>query len=59
MNPAHRTIIWKAALKGNTKPNLLKQETHAIHCALNILFHLYAEATDAKEAAHYRSELIK
>ncbi|KAI6178099.1 hypothetical protein M3Y98_00464500 [Aphelenchoides besseyi] len=39
-----RTILMKATFKGKCKPNQLKQETHAIHCALNLLFRLYAKA---------------
>uniref|UniRef100_A0A0N5ABM5 DUF1981 domain-containing protein n=1 Tax=Syphacia muris TaxID=451379 RepID=A0A0N5ABM5_9BILA len=45
-NNAQRTLLWKAGFKGRSKPNLLRQETHSIRCALGILYTLYAVATD-------------
>ena len=37
-------ILFRAALNGKKNmPNLIKQETHAIHVVLNIIFHMYAD----------------
>ncbi|CAK8690782.1 unnamed protein product [Clavelina lepadiformis] len=33
-----RTILWKAGFKGKSKPNLIRQETTSLSCALRILF---------------------
>ncbi|XP_062506854.1 brefeldin A-inhibited guanine nucleotide-exchange protein 1-like isoform X3 [Corticium candelabrum] len=41
-----RTVLWKAGFRGKSKPNLLKQETTSLSCALRILFRMYIE-TDA------------
>ncbi|XP_037068688.1 brefeldin A-inhibited guanine nucleotide-exchange protein 2-like [Pollicipes pollicipes] len=38
-----RNLLWRAGFKGNAKPNLLKQETQSLACALRILFRLYAD----------------
>ncbi|XP_013378695.1 brefeldin A-inhibited guanine nucleotide-exchange protein 1 isoform X2 [Lingula anatina] len=35
-----RNILWKAGFKGKAKPNLLKQETQSLACALRILFRM-------------------
>lgn len=42
-NSGQRSILWKAAFRGNVKPDLLPQETAAIACALRILFRMYAD----------------
>uniref|UniRef100_A0A7E4WE95 SEC7 domain-containing protein n=1 Tax=Panagrellus redivivus TaxID=6233 RepID=A0A7E4WE95_PANRE len=42
-NSKQREMLWKAALRGKTPPNVIKLEWHTIHTALNILFHLYAD----------------
>ncbi|XP_028406357.1 brefeldin A-inhibited guanine nucleotide-exchange protein 1-like [Dendronephthya gigantea] len=36
-----RTALWKAGFKGQSKPNLLKQETSSLACLLRILFRMY------------------
>ncbi|XP_036374500.1 brefeldin A-inhibited guanine nucleotide-exchange protein 1-like isoform X2 [Megalops cyprinoides] len=38
-----RTALWGAGFKGKSKPNLLKQETGSLACALRILFRMYAD----------------
>nr|XP_009862113.1 brefeldin A-inhibited guanine nucleotide-exchange protein 1 isoform X1 [Ciona intestinalis] len=44
-----RTNLWKAGFKGKSKPNLIKQETTSLACALRILFRLaLAENCDEK-----------
>jgi len=40
-NAEQRNLLWKSNFIGNAKPNLLKQETHALSSALRIMFRLY------------------
>ena len=43
-------ILFRAALNGKKNmPNLIKQETHAIHGVLNIIFHMYADGKMIEE----------
>lgn len=57
-NSLKRAIFWKAAFKGRCKPNLQKLESHSIHVALNILFHLYADVKlDDQTAAKFGHQL--
>jgi brefeldin A-inhibited guanine nucleotide-exchange protein len=59
-NVDQRTVLMKAAFKGKCKPNLQKQETHAIHCALNMLFRLYAESEpQSKQMEQFKTKLIR
>lgn len=60
-NTTQRAILWKAAFKGKCKPNLIKQETHTIHTALNILFHIYSDGKviDGMEKDDIRKKLIE
>ena len=45
-------ILFRAALNGKKNmPNLIKQETHAIHGALNIIFHTYADDKTVEESS--------
>uniref|UniRef100_A0A183JR12 BIG2_C domain-containing protein n=1 Tax=Schistosoma curassoni TaxID=6186 RepID=A0A183JR12_9TREM len=44
-----RNILFQAGFKVKAKPNLLKQETHSLLCALRILFRLAEEASDIRE----------
>ncbi|CAH8676641.1 unnamed protein product [Schistosoma rodhaini] len=46
-----RNILFQAGFKVKAKPNLLKQETHSLLCALRILFRLAEEASDIREQA--------
>ncbi|KJH41581.1 hypothetical protein DICVIV_12440 [Dictyocaulus viviparus] len=39
-NNCQRTLLWKAGLRGSSKPNLIKQETHALRAMLAILLRL-------------------
>lgn len=41
MNAAQRNVLWKAGFRGPVRPNLLKQETQSLACAIRILFRLY------------------
>ncbi|VDL71420.1 unnamed protein product [Nippostrongylus brasiliensis] len=36
-NNGQRTLLWKAGLRGSSKPNLIRQETHALRAMLAIL----------------------
>ncbi|KAF6020245.1 hypothetical protein EB796_021427 [Bugula neritina] len=42
-----RNALWKAGFKGKAKPNLLKQETQSLACALRILFSMYSDESMA------------
>ncbi|CAH8627069.1 unnamed protein product [Heterobilharzia americana] len=46
-----RNILFQAGFKVKAKPNLLKQETHSLLCALRILFRLAEEPGDIREEA--------
>lgn len=56
-NAVKRTIFWKAAFKGRSKPNLQKLEAHSIHCVLNILFQLYTAGNNDSVAEEFRGQL--
>lgn len=59
-NTTQRAILWKAAFKGTSKPNLIKHETHTMHGALNILFHIYSDENLSDEDANkFREWLIR
>jgi hypothetical protein len=58
-NSTQRTLLWKAAFKGKCKPNLFKQETNSLHCALNILFRLFAQVGTEGEAKEYRDRIVR
>ncbi|XP_059351895.1 brefeldin A-inhibited guanine nucleotide-exchange protein 2-like isoform X2 [Daphnia carinata] len=40
-NSTQRNVLWKAGFRGSVRPNLLKQETQSLACAMRILFRLY------------------
>ncbi|XP_066588136.1 brefeldin A-inhibited guanine nucleotide-exchange protein 1 [Prorops nasuta] len=42
-NNEQRNVLWKAGFRGNVKPNLLKQESQSLACALRILFKMYSD----------------
>ena len=44
-NASQRNVLWKAGFRGSVRPNLLKQETQSLACALRILFRLYDDET--------------
>ncbi|KAH8867375.1 Brefeldin A-inhibited guanine nucleotide-exchange protein [Schistosoma japonicum] len=46
-----RNILFQAGFKVKAKPNLLKQETHSLLCALRILFRLAEETSDIRDQA--------
>jgi len=42
-NKEQRNLLWKSNFIGNAKPNLMKQETQALACALRLMFRVYLE----------------
>eukprot|EP00118_Oscarella_pearsei_P005377 m.24672 g.24672 ORF g.24672 m.24672 type:complete len:1794 (+) comp28667_c0_seq1:116-5497(+) len=40
-NHEQRSVLQKAGFRGKSKPNLVKQETSSLACALRILFYMY------------------
>ena len=42
-NATQRNILWKAGFRGPVRPNLLKQETQSLACAMRVLFRLYGD----------------
>jgi brefeldin A-inhibited guanine nucleotide-exchange protein len=54
---AQRNLVWKATFKGRAKPNLQKMEAHSIHCALNIIFQLYAQTTEPEMLPIFKEKL--
>ncbi|TGZ75528.1 hypothetical protein CRM22_000299 [Opisthorchis felineus] len=48
-NDEQRNVLFEAGFKVKAKPNLLKQETHSLLCALRILFPLAEQETDVRE----------
>jgi len=42
-NKEQRSLLWKSNFIGNAKPNLMKQETQALACALRLMFRVYLE----------------
>ncbi|CAD5207446.1 unnamed protein product [Bursaphelenchus okinawaensis] len=57
----YRNILFKATLKIKdlkNKPNMLKLESHSIHCALNVLHRLYADCQDKSEILDMRNRLV-
>ncbi|XP_043188621.1 brefeldin A-inhibited guanine nucleotide-exchange protein 1-like isoform X1 [Amphibalanus amphitrite] len=53
-----RNLLWRAGFKGNAKPNLLKQETQSLACALRILFRLYTDEARRAEWPQVQQRLI-
>jgi len=43
MDTDQRNLLWKHGFKGKTLPNLQKQETSSLQCALRILFKIYTD----------------
>ncbi|WKX88803.1 hypothetical protein Q1695_008436 [Nippostrongylus brasiliensis] len=46
-NNGQRTLLWKAGLRGSSKPNLIRQETHALRAMLAILLRLLNDPRSA------------
>ncbi|XP_069166610.1 brefeldin A-inhibited guanine nucleotide-exchange protein 1 isoform X3 [Procambarus clarkii] len=57
-NHEQRNLLWKAGFKGSVKPNLLKQETQSLACALRILFRMLADPSREQEWPQVQERLI-
>ncbi|KAG7171828.1 Brefeldin A-inhibited guanine nucleotide-exchange protein 1-like [Homarus americanus] len=57
-NHEQRNLLWKAGFKGSVKPNLLKQETQSLACALRILFRMLADPSREEEWPQVQERLI-
>jgi len=53
-----RNRLWKAGFRGSVKPNLLKQETQGMACALRILFRMYADDSRQSASLQVQQRLI-
>lgn len=57
-NNEQRNVLWKAGFRGDAKPNLLKQETQSLACALRILFKMYSDETHRLDWHEVESRLV-
>ncbi|XP_011503238.1 PREDICTED: brefeldin A-inhibited guanine nucleotide-exchange protein 1 [Ceratosolen solmsi marchali] len=58
-NHEQRNILWKAGFRGSIKPNLLKQETQSLACALRILFKMYSDEMHRADWQLVESRLVE
>ncbi|XP_072762890.1 brefeldin A-inhibited guanine nucleotide-exchange protein 1 [Anoplolepis gracilipes] len=58
-NHEQRNVLWKASFRGNVKPNLLKQETQSLACALRILFKMYSDETHRADWPKVEARLVE
>ncbi|KAJ8664573.1 hypothetical protein QAD02_006235 [Eretmocerus hayati] len=58
-NHEQRNALWKAGFRGNVKPNLLKQETQSLACALRILFKMYSDEAHRNDWPIVQSKLTE
>lgn len=58
-NALQRNVLWKAGFRGPVRPNLLKQETQSLACALRILFRLYDDETRRDEWSDVTDKLTE
>jgi len=54
-----RNVLWKASFRGNMKPNLLKQETQSLACALRILFKMYSDEAHRIDWSKVEARLVE
>lgn len=59
VNNEQRNILWKAGFRGTVKPNLLKQETQSLACALRILFKMYNDEAHRGNWSIVESRLVE
>ncbi|XP_047737905.1 brefeldin A-inhibited guanine nucleotide-exchange protein 1 isoform X3 [Hyalella azteca] len=57
-NHEQRNLLWKAGFKGSVKPNLLKQETQSLACALRILFKMLSDTAREADWPQVQERLI-
>ncbi|KAG7208279.1 hypothetical protein KM043_014522 [Ampulex compressa] len=58
-NHEQRNVLWKAGFRGNVKPNLLKQETQSLACALRILFKMYSDEAHRNDWTKVEARLVE
>ncbi|KAL6423933.1 hypothetical protein ACFW04_009702 [Cataglyphis niger] len=58
-NHEQRNVLWKASFRGNVKPNLLKQETQSLACALRILFKMYSDEAHRADWSKIEARLVE
>lgn len=58
-NHEQRNVLWKASFRGNMKPNLLKQETQSLACALRILFKMYNDEAHRADWLRVEARLVE
>lgn len=58
-NHEQRNVLWKAGFRGNVKPNLLKQETQSLACALRILFKMYSDEAHRADWSKVETRLVE
>lgn len=58
-NQEQRSLLWKAGFKGKMKPNLMKQETQSLACAVRILFRMYTDDLRADYFQQVQEKLIR
>ncbi|KYN11925.1 Brefeldin A-inhibited guanine nucleotide-exchange protein 1 [Trachymyrmex cornetzi] len=58
-NHEQRNVLWKASFRGNMKPNLLKQETQSLACALRILFKMYSDEAHRTDWSKIEARLVE
>lgn len=58
-NHEQRNVLWKASFRGNVKPNLLKQETQSLACALRILFKMYSDEAHRADWPRVETRLVE
>ena len=58
-NHEQRNVLWKAGFRGNVKPNLLKQETQSLACALRIVFKMYCDETHRNDWPKVETHLVE
>lgn len=58
-NQEQRSLLWKAGFKGKMKPNLMKQETQSLACAIRILFRMYMDESRVDCFHQVQEKLIK
>jgi len=58
-NHEQRNVLWKASFRGNMKPNLLKQETQSLACALRILFNMYSDEAHRTDWSKIEARLVE
>lgn len=57
-NQDQRNLLWRAGFHGNSKPNLLSQESLSISCALRILFKMYASESQDETSRIIQENLL-